>query len=131
MLNIGSFSAGSESDGKITSLHTGHNFRSRRWGGRKFFSSIWGKLFIVLAIRFISSQNNGFLLGVRPRHLWHLLRVSPAKRRQVFGKNQPAGQSKLRIYHLIERKQWNRLEEKEEIYFTTQMQTSRQLFSNN
>ena len=86
MLNIGSFSAGSESDGKITSLHTGHNFRSRRWGGRKFFSSIWGKLFIVLAIRFISSQNNGFLLGVRPRHLWHLLRVSPAKRRQVFGK---------------------------------------------
>lgn len=131
MLNIGSFSAGSESDGKITSLHTGHNFRSRRWGGRKFFSSIWGKLFIVLAIRFISSQNNGFLLGVRPRHLWHLLRVSPAKRRQVFGKNQPAGQSKLRIYHLIERKQWNRLEEKGEIYFTTQMQTSRQLFSNN
>lgn len=71
---------------KITSLHTGHIFRSRRWGGRKFFSSIWGKLFIVLAIRFISSQNNGFLLGVRPRHLWHLLRVSPAKRRQVFGK---------------------------------------------
>ena len=86
MLNIGSFSTGSESDGKITSLHTGHIFRSRRWGGRKFFSSIWGKLFIVLAIRFISSQNNGFLLGVRPRHLWHLLRVSPAKRRQVFGK---------------------------------------------
>lgn len=86
MLNIGSFSTGSESDGKIASLHTGHIFRSRRWGGRKFFSSIWGKLFIVLAIRFISSQNNGFLLGVRPRHLWHLLRVSPAKRRQVFGK---------------------------------------------
>lgn len=81
-------------------------------GWAKIFSFYLGKLFIVLAIRFISSQNNGFLLGVRPRDLWHLLRVSPAKRRQVFGKNQPAGQSKLCIYHLIERKQWNRLEEK-------------------
>ena len=84
MLNIGSFFTGSERHNDLP--YKGHIFRSRRWGGRKFFFFYLGKLFIVLAIRFISSQNNGFLPGVRPRDLWHLLRVSPAKRRQVFGK---------------------------------------------
>ena len=85
MLNIGYFFTGSESNGIITSLTQGISFVHADGVGENF-PFFLGKLFIVLAIRFISSQNNGFLLGVRPRDLWHLLRVSPAKRRQVFGK---------------------------------------------
>ena len=39
MLNIGSFFTGSERHNHLP--YKGHIFRSRRWGGRKFFPSIW------------------------------------------------------------------------------------------
>ena len=65
-------------------LHKGISFVHADGVGENFFFYL-GKLFIVLAIRFISSQNNGFLLK-SATYRWHLLRVSPAKRRQVFGK---------------------------------------------
>jgi len=65
MLNIGSFFTGSESNGIITS--TGHYLSFTPMGSAKIFLFFLGILFIVLAIRIISSQNNGFLLGVRPR----------------------------------------------------------------